>query len=68
VTDVGVIQMARDVRREVIVQRWSRIALLSIALLAVTGCANVSLQQYYARVPSGAKLDVDPSGGYMLLY
>ena len=67
-TDVGVIQMARDVRREVIVRRWSRIALLWIALLAVTGCANVSLQQYYARVPSGTKLDVDPIGGYMLLY
>jgi hypothetical protein len=41
---------------------------VSIALLAATGCANVSLQQYYVRVPPGTKIDIDPVGGYMLLY
>jgi hypothetical protein len=44
------------------------IRVLSVALLAVTGCANVSLQQYYARVDPTAQIDIDPIGGYMLLY
>jgi hypothetical protein len=50
------------------VHKSASITLLSIALLAATGCANVSLQQYYVRVPPGTKIDIDPIGGYMLLY
>src|SRR6266567_3672336 len=44
------------------------IAVLAVALAAMTGCSNVSLKQYYARVPPTAPIDIDPIGGYMLLY
>jgi hypothetical protein len=44
------------------------IAVLAVALAAVTGCSNVSLKQYYARVPPTVPIDIDPIGGYMLLY
>ena len=44
------------------------IPILSVALLAVTGCANVSLLHYYARADPTAQIDIDPIGGYMLLY
>jgi hypothetical protein len=50
------------------VQRSVSIAVLCMGLLAATGCSNVSLQQYYVRVPPGAQIDIDPIGGYMLLY
>jgi len=44
------------------------ITVLSLALLAVTGCSNVSLKQFYARVDPAAQIDIDPIGGFMLLY
>jgi hypothetical protein len=46
----------------------SVIAVVSAALLAMTGCSNVSLKQFYARVPPTAQIDIDPMGGFMLLY
>jgi hypothetical protein len=39
-----------------------------LAALAATGCTNVSLKQYYVRVPLSAPIAIDPIGGYMLLY
>ena len=44
------------------------IAALSLVLAGVSGCTFVSLQQYYARVGPTVPIDVDPIGGYMLLY
>jgi hypothetical protein len=44
------------------------IAALAVTLAAATGCSNVSLKQYYARVPPTVPIDIDPIGGYMLLY
>ena len=40
------------------------IAVLAVALAAVTGCSNVSLKEYYARVPPTTPIDIDPIGGY----
>jgi hypothetical protein len=36
--------------------------------MAFTGCSNVSLKQFYARVDPTVPIDVDPIGGFMLLY
>src|SRR6266536_5760060 len=44
------------------------VPVLSLALLAVTGCTTVSLKQFYARVDPTAQIDIDPIGGFMLLY
>ena len=44
------------------------IAALSALLSGLPGCSFVSLQQYYARVGPSVPIDVDPIGGYMLLY
>ena len=44
------------------------IAALSALLSGLSGCSFVSLQQYYARVGPSVPIDVDPIGGYMLLY
>jgi hypothetical protein len=44
------------------------IPVLSLSLLAVTGCSNISLKQFYARVDPAAPIANDPIGGYMLLY
>jgi hypothetical protein len=41
---------------------------LSVVLSASPGCTFVSFQQYYARVGPTVPIDVDPIGGYMLLY
>ena len=40
----------------------------SLLALAVTGCSNVSLRQFYARVDPTAQIAIDPIGGFMLLY
>src|SRR6202171_2042966 len=59
----------KPMRRESSVQASiGAIAVLAVALVAATGCSNVSLKQYYARVPPTAPIDIDPIGGYMLLY
>ena len=39
-----------------------------LALLAFTGCTTVSLKQFYARADATAPIDIDPIGGFMLLY
>jgi hypothetical protein len=54
--------------REVSLHKSALLTLLSVALLAAAGCSNVSLTQYYVRVPPGTQIDIDPMGGYMLLY
>src|SRR6266496_2512624 len=44
------------------------IAVLSALSAGPSGCTFVSLRQYYAGVPPATPIDVDPIGGYMLLY
>src|SRR5512132_4396289 len=44
------------------------VAILSVVASTLTGCSFVSLQQFYARVDPSVPIDVDPIGGYMLLY
>ena len=44
------------------------IPVLSLALLAVTGCSTVSLKHFYSRVDPTVQIDIDPIGGFMLLY
>lgn len=39
-----------------------------LALLAFTGCTTVSLKQFYARADATAQIDIDPIGGFLLLY
>jgi hypothetical protein len=41
---------------------------LLFALLTMTGCSTVSLKQFYARVDPTTPIDIDPIGGFMLLY
>ncbi len=41
---------------------------LVTTLMAFTGCTNVSLKQFYARVEPTVQIGVDPIGGFMLLY
>ena len=41
---------------------------LLVVLFACTACTTVSLKQFYARADPTAQIDVDPIGGFMLLY